>query len=110
MLKINPEERTKVDICPRCGLPDAACVCDEIAKTQQNIEVKTDKRRFGKIITLVTGFDKDVDIKAIAKTLKAKRACGGTVKNGIIELQGNHIGQITPILESLGFNREQITE
>jgi translation initiation factor 1 len=99
-----------VDICPRCGLPTPACVCDEIAKTQQQIEVKTDKRRFGKIITLVTGFDKDVDIKSIAKTLKAKRACGGTVKNNTIELQGNHKGQITKVLEELGFTKDQIVE
>ena len=99
-----------MDICPKCGLPQPACVCDEIAKTQQEIVVQTEKRRFGKVSTLVSGFDKDVDIKAIAKTLKAKRACGGTVKNNVIELQGNHKGNITPILEKLGFNKEQIKE
>ncbi|MAG39925.1 stress response translation initiation inhibitor YciH [Candidatus Pacearchaeota archaeon] len=99
-----------MDICPKCGLPKEACVCDEIAKTQQQIEVKLDKRRFGKITTIVTGFDKDVDIKAIAKTLKAKRACGGTVKNNAVELQGNHRGHITKILEELGFNKDQIKE
>lgn len=99
-----------MDICPKCGLPTPACVCDEIAKTQQQIEIKTDKRRFGKIITLVTGFDKDVDIKSIAKTLKAKRACGGTVKDNVIELQGNHVGHITKILEGLGFAKDNIKE
>jgi translation initiation factor 1 len=99
-----------VDICPKCGLPKEACVCDEIAKTQQQIEIKLDKRRFGKITTIVTGFDKDVDIKAIAKTLKAKRACGGTIKNNAVELQGNHRVHIVKILEELGFNKDQIKE
>jgi len=99
-----------VDICPKCGLPVPACVCSEIAKTQQNIEVKTEKRRFGKVSTLITGFDDGVDVKSIAKTLKAKRACGGTVKNKVIELQGNHKGYIKPILEGLGFNPETIKE
>jgi translation initiation factor 1 len=99
-----------VDICPKCGLPTPACVCEEIAKTNQQIEVKTDKRRFGKISTLIAGFDNDVDIKAIAKILKAKRACGGTVKNNVIELQGNHKGHITPILEEQGFTKDQIIE
>jgi len=99
-----------VEICPKCGLPIPACVCGEIAKTTQNIVIKPEKRRFGKISMIVSGFDDGVDIKDIAKTLKAKLACGGTVKNKKIELQGDHRGQIKPILVTLGFNEEQITE
>jgi translation initiation factor 1 len=99
-----------VDICPKCGLPMPACVCGEIAKTSQIIDITTEKRRFGKISTMISGFDDGVDIKDIAKQLKAKRACGGTVKNKIIELQGNHKGHIKPILISLGFNEEHINE
>jgi len=99
-----------VDICPKCGLPEAACVCGDIAKTQQQISVKTEKRRFGKVNTIVSGFDDGVNIKDIAKKLKMKRACGGTVKNKIIELQGNHKGFIKPILVSEGFSEDQIEE
>ena len=99
-----------MDICPKCGLPTQACVCSEIAKTQQNIVVATEKRRFGKVSTLISGFDDGVDVKSVAKTLKAKRACGGTVKNNVIELQRNHKGSITPILVDLGFNAESIAE
>ncbi len=99
-----------MEICPKCGLPEAACVCGEIAKTQQNIEVITEKRRFGKVNTIISGFDDGVDIKAIAKKLKAKRACGGTMKNKKIELQGNHKGFIKPILVSEGFSEEQIKD
>ena len=99
-----------MDICPRCGLPDQACVCGELAKAQQQIEVKLDKRRFGKLSTLISGFDNGVDVKSIAKVLKAKRACGGTVKNKTIELQGNHKGNIAKILVDLGFTKEQIVE
>ena len=99
-----------MDICPKCGLPEAACVCGEIAKTQQQISVKTEKRRFGKVTTLISGFDDGVDIKDIAKNLKAKRACGGTVKNKTVELQGNHKGHIKPILIEMGFDENQITD
>ncbi len=99
-----------MEICPKCGLPEAACVCGDIAKTQQNIEVKTEKRRFGKVNTIISGFDDGVDIKAIAKKLKAKRACGGTMKNKRIELQGNHKGFIKPILVSEGFSADQIQD
>jgi translation initiation factor 1 len=99
-----------VEICPKCGLPEAACVCGEIAKTQQNIEVRLEKRRFGKVNTIISGFDDGVDIKAIAKKLKAKRACGGTMKNKMIELQGNHKGFIKPVLVAEGFSEEQIKD
>ena len=99
-----------MEICPKCGLPEAACVCGEIAKTQQNIEVKLEKRRFGKVNTIISGFDDGVDIKLIAKKLKEKRACGGTMKNKQIELQGNHKGFIKPILVLEGFSEEQIKD
>lgn len=99
-----------MEICPKCGLPTPACVCDNIAKTQQQIKITTEKRRFGKVNTIISGFDDGVDIKDIAKKLKMKRACGGTVKNKIIELQGNHKDFVKPILVSEGFNEDQIEE
>ena len=99
-----------MEICPKCGLPVPACVCGEIAKTQQQITVTTEKRRFGKVNTMISGFDDGVDIKDIARQLKMKRACGGTVKNNIIELQGNHKGNIKSILVSMGFSEDQIKE
>ena len=98
-----------MDICPKCGLPIQACVCDEIAKTDQEIQVKTEKRRFGKITTMVTGFE-GVDIKDIAKKMKSGLACGGTVKGKTIELQGNHRGKVKPVLVELGFDGSQIKE
>lgn len=94
-------------ICPSCGLPLEACVCQEIAKTQQNIVVRTEKRRFGKIMTIVLGFDNQ-DIKEMAKKLKSKLACGGTIKNKEIELQGEHKNGVRKILLEQGFNESQI--
>ena len=98
-----------MDICPKCGLPIAACVCEEIAKTQQKIEVITEKRKFGKITTIVTGLE-GVDIKDVAKRLKEKLACGGTVDGKNIELQGNHRGKVKPILVDIGFDESQIKD
>ena len=72
------ERKSKVEIDPTTGLPIEALAWEDVAKGQQKIDVKTEKRRFGKISTLISGFDDGVDIKDIAKTLKAKRACGGT--------------------------------
>ena len=97
-----------MEICPRCGLPKPACICDQIQKISQRIRIANDKKRYGKIVTLVSGFDNSIDIKKIAKQLKSELACGGTVKNRIIELQGEHTKKIKPILVKLGFDVESI--
>jgi len=96
-----------MDICPKCGLPLQACVCEEIAKTEQRIQVKTEKKKFGKIITVISGFQ-DVDLKTIAKSLKQELACGGTVKGNTVELQGNHSKNVKGALVKLGFPEDSI--
>jgi len=98
-----------MDICPNCGLPLQACVCKDISKTNQEIKVTTEKRRFGKLATIVSGF-KDVDIKEVAKALKSELACGGTFKNNMVELQGDHHGKIKPVLVEMGFEESQIKD
>lgn len=97
-----------MDICPKCGLPKNICICSEISRENQEIKVITEKRKFGKIITVVSGFDKSVNIKEILKELKKKLACGGTIKNNIIELQGDHSKKIKEILINLGFKEGNI--
>ena len=99
-----------MDICAKCGLPTQACICDEIAKSEQRITIQLETRKFGKITTVIAGIGKEVNIKEIAKKLKNEMACGGTVKNGVVELQGNHIRKIKPALIRLGFKEEQINE
>ena len=99
-----------MDICPKCGLPKQACVCEEIAKSEQRIKVEAVKKKFGKLATLVTGIGDGVDIKEIAKALKTELACGGTVKNNAIELQGDHRKRIKPVLIRLGFSESSIIE
>ena len=99
-----------MDIDPNFGLPTESDVFEEIAKSEQHIKVTTDKRRYGKIITLVIGLDKHIDMKGIAKTLKEKLACGGTIKDGVIELQGNHLKQVKSILVKLGFPADSISD
>jgi len=99
-----------MEIDPKTGLPVQAGTWEELAKSAQRIKVSTDKKRYGKIVTIVSGFDKGVDIKKIAKTLKNELACGGTFKDNQVELQGDHTKKIKPILVSLGFDEESISE
>ncbi len=85
-----------------------ACVCEQITKGSQRIKVTLDKKRYGKIVTVVSGFDSSIDVKKIAKSLKNELACGGTSKNNEVELQGDHSKKIRAILVKLGFNEESI--
>lgn len=68
-----------------------------------------ENKKFNKVYTIVEGIDeKEIDIKEAAKKLKAKFACGGTVKNGKIELQGNHKQKARNALIEVGFTPETI--
>lgn len=95
------------EICSMCGLPSEVCVCEEIAREQQEITIYVVKRRYGKIVTIVGGIDaNDIDIEELARTLKTKCAAGGTVKDGNIELQGDHKEKVLDTLRALGFSAE----
>jgi len=96
-----------MEIDPKTGLPLEAFAWEDIAKTEQRIQVRTEKKKFGKIITVISGFQ-DVDLKSIAKSLKQDLACGGTVKENEVELQGDHSKKIKQALVKLGFSEETI--
>ncbi|MEK6859990.1 MAG: stress response translation initiation inhibitor YciH [Nanoarchaeota archaeon] len=98
-----------MDICPKCGLPLQACVCEDIAKTEQRIQVQTEKKKFGKLVTVVSGFS-GVDLKSIARGLKQELACGGTVREEekTVELQGDHKKNVKKALAKLGFPEDTV--
>ena len=92
------------EICSVCGLPGELCMCEEIAREQQQIILQSDKRRYGKIVTIVSGINSsDIDVDELARTLKTRCASGGTIKDGNIELQGDHIKKVKKVLEDIGF-------
>lgn len=97
------------EIDPLTGLPKDLGIWENIAKSDQRIRVKEEKRKFGKIITVISGINsKEIDVKDIAKKLKSKFACGGTVKDDIIELQGSHAAKVKQELIKLGFSPDSI--
>lgn len=99
-----------MNIDPLTGLPVEAIAWQDLAKGEQRIKVTSEKRRYGKLTTLVSGFDKGIDVRGVAKALKAELACGGTIKDGVIELQGNHQKHVKQILVKLGFAEESIDD
>jgi translation initiation factor 1 len=98
-----------VSVCEKCGLPDELCICEEIAKESQRVRISTDKRRFGKLATIVDGInDPGIDLKELSSLLKAKCACGGTIRESTIELQGDHRAKVREILETIGYSHDSI--
>jgi len=98
------------EICTTCGLPKELCVCESIAKETQKVQVSTIKKKFGKLHTIMTGLDeKEIDIKDLLKKLKGEFACGGTIKDGVLELQGNHKEGVKRFLtKKMGFPPDSI--
>ena len=84
------------------------CVCETIAQEEAKITVNVERRKWGRLTTVISGFDKNIDIGDMATKLKSKLACGGAAKHGHVELQGDHRGVITEVLAGLGFPEEQI--
>lgn len=67
------------------------------------------KRKFGKIVTIIEGVDeKQLNLKDLTKDLKSKLACGGTSKEGRIELQGDHKARVKEVLVGMGFSPDMI--
>ncbi len=90
------------------GLPPE--LCEQLTREQQVIKIKLDTRKFGKEVTIIEGLPNNKDeLKRIAKTLKSKLATGGTVKEGRIELQGDHRHRVREILvREFGFQPDNI--
>ncbi|HIP89198.1 MAG TPA: stress response translation initiation inhibitor YciH [Thermococcus paralvinellae] len=94
---------------PRIVNPLDEMLFKEVLKEQQRIKVYIERARYGKLKTIIEGIDeKEFDLEEIAKKLKAKLACGGTVKKGRIELQGDHREKVKQLLAEYGFSEELI--
>jgi translation initiation factor 1 len=96
-------------ICKKCGLPDDLCACPELDREEARIVVRLETRRFSKTTTLIEGINpKQSDMHKIVKELKSTFACGGTAKDGLIILQGDHRRDVKGYLLKRGFNEESI--
>lgn len=94
-------------MCPDCRQAVAQCICKLAAVPVGDGTVRVSretKGRGGKAVTLVKGVMLDAAALAdLGKQLKAACGTGGTVKDGVIEVQGDHIERVMQILKTRGY-------
>jgi translation initiation factor 1 len=93
----------------QCGLPDDLCACGELDKEDARIVVRLETRRFTKTGTIIIEgiHPKQSDLPKMVKELKSTFACGGTVKDGFILLQGDHRDSLKGYLVKMGLTKMQ---
>lgn len=99
------------ETCSVCGLPKELCVCSDVEKSKSVVAIKTEKRKYGKLWAIISGFDSSTDLKSILKHIKNKLACGGTIKGRTIEIlygRSDRNKEVIDILVELGFERDSI--
>ena len=99
-------------MCSNCGKPFKNCSCKRkkekpLGNTEADgiIRIRREKKgRKGKIVTAISGINPaNDDLKQIAKVLKGKCGTGGSIKDGIIFIQGDHRQAIQNELQKQGF-------
>ncbi len=84
-------------------------ILKEVYREQELIKIKVERRKGRREVTIIEGVDpKLFDLKSIVSELKSKLACGGTAKNGRIELQGDHRFRVKELLVEMGFPETNI--
>lgn len=108
-------------VCADCGRPPAGCACgsakaraerERLAAAAEDGVVRVareTKGRKGAGVSLVSGVPlAGAELKALAKALKQKCGTGGTLKDGVIELQGDHRDKLVAELEQRGFTVKRV--
>ena len=100
-------------ICPACGKPAAQCRCRRKQAVPQANVPKADgivrvgretAGRKGKGVTVITGVPLQAEaLQKLAKQLKQKCGAGGSVKGGVIEIQGDHRDALVDLLQQEGY-------
>jgi translation initiation factor 1 len=95
-------------MCPVCGKPSDRCVCRKKGVSPSGdgtVRIRREsKGRGGKTVTVISGIPLDEEgVRAIAGELKRRCGTGGTVKEGVIEIQGDHCQILMAELEQRGF-------
>jgi translation initiation factor 1 len=95
-------------MCPHCRRAVAACICNNVPKPAAGDGIvrvsRETKGRGGKAVTLVRGLPLDeAALGALGKRLRSACGAGGTQKDGVIEVQGDHVDRLVGLLQAEGW-------
>ncbi|WP_258127713.1 translation initiation factor Sui1 [Achromobacter anxifer] len=100
-------------MCPECRKPLTQCLCKQAAKAPPagdgiaRVSRET-KGRGGKSVTVVKGLALDgAALNALGKQLRTACGSGGTVKDGVIEIQGEHCDRVLEVLQKQGYRAKR---
>ena len=99
----------RIDTCPTCGLPYKQCRCAQSTlptrKSDGIVRVRRERKGHGgKTVTVIDGvIGSGTELTALAQQLKKLCGSGGTVKDGNIEIQGDHCEKVMAKLSALGY-------
>lgn len=105
-------EGTQFDVpprCERCNELEADCQCEPLPEPtippeKQIAKIAVEKRKRGKTMTVVRGLaDDPAQLNDLLTQLKNKCGGGGTIRDGVIEIQGSHAERISTVLTELGY-------
>jgi translation initiation factor 1 len=96
-------------MCPECGRAVSECICSRgtsIPKSDGVVRVSREtKGRKGKGVTIIKGLALDaVSLTKLGKNLRTTCGAGGTVKDGVVEIQGDHTVRVVEYLKKQGWN------
>ena len=93
-------------MCPACRQPLDACQCGQAPVVRGDGIVRVSREsqgRGGKVVTLVRGLALDaIALAALGKRLRAACGSGGTAKDGVLEIQGDHVARVMQLLADDG--------
>ena len=99
-------------MCPNCRQPMASCSCkaQALPKTDGVVRVSLQiKGRGGKSVTVVKGLPLDAAALAmLGKQMRAACGSGGTVKDGVVEVQGDHVATVIAELQKQNYNVKRV--
>lgn len=96
-------------MCPACRRPQAVCACAALAAATRRSDgvVRVSREthgRGGKAVTVIRGIDRDdATLAALGKRLRTACGSGGTVKDGVLEVQGDHRERVIALLAQDGY-------
>jgi translation initiation factor 1 len=99
-------------MCPACRHPLADCICAAPAAAPRGDGIARVRRetqgRGGKAVTVIRGLALDADaLAALAKRLRSACGAGGTVKDGVVEVQGDHVERVLAWLQQQGLRAKR---